>query len=307
MRKPNTRTPSPRQPKRGQPAARRVGTQSSVARRAVRSSKPNRKKRAARKVELQIDWGRIVIATVSSVLAVVAGAGVTYLGHRGYVFVTTTDALAVHQIDMTGLDRADREAIVRLLGIEPGANLLSLDTTELERRVIAHPWVAEASVERLFPHRLAVHVEEHKPVVMVALDGLYYANAQGEIVKRHAPGETESLAVITGLTKEQVEAGDGRAQAKLRRAIGFVEDVRVELGDAVTIDEIHLDPITGLSFTPGQEKTRVMVGRPPWRASIRRWGTLRAEMKRRGIAAHEITLGGERRPGRAVAKVAANQ
>ena len=229
-----------------------------------------------------------------------------WAGSQIYDYALTSKAFAIRTIEIEGLQRADRQTLLSLGGIREGDNVLAVDTDEAAARIKRHPWIDEVDVTRRPPQRLSVHVVEFEPAVLVALGNLYYANPEGEIVKRHAPGERESLPVVTGLTRQDVEKNDGWATRQLRMAIGFLDDLESVLkGDAPQVDELHIDAVMGLSFTPAGSKSRIRVGRPPFSKAIERWHRIEGELKRRGLVANRITLGGVRRPERAIARLVA--
>lgn len=217
----------------------------------------------------------------------------------------TSDTFAVERIEVRGQRRATEESIVRLSGVTTGQNVFELDTDEVARTIEAHPWVASATVQRQLPREVVVEVVEHEPVVLVALDHFYYANAAGEIVKRYAPGEREALPVVTGLTREGIETDDGESRALLLLALRFIADVDETLGAAApTIAEVHVDAAAGLSFTQKKDGTRIEIGRPPWMDRIARIDRVKDALADRGARASQIMLGGPRRPDRAVARLA---
>ena len=149
-------------------------------------------------------------------------------------------------------------------------------------------------------------MEEHEPVALASLDGLYFATADGEVVKRY-DGEEVTLPVVTGLRVRRTPDGQmdhAAAQADIRRAVRFLDALKEELSeDASVVDQIHVDPVRGLSFQVMGSKTRISMGRAPWRTAIRRWKLLASDVKRRGIVATSIALGGARRPERAVVHI----
>ena len=46
-----------------------------------------------------------------------------------------------------------------------------------------HPWVRRAEARRVLPATIEVVVEEHAPVLILALDRMWYVNAMGEPFK----------------------------------------------------------------------------------------------------------------------------
>lgn len=240
---------------------------------------------------------------VAGVLAVIGGLG---FGVRAlYAHALTSPVFAIDHLSVSGTERASERSILELSGVSRQDNLLAVDVDEVARTVEAHPWVASAELRRHYPDGLEIVVVEHLPVVLVALDHLYYANRSGEIVKRYAPGERELLPVVTGISRDQIETDDGESRARLLRALSFLEALDASLAaDAPEVAEIHLGSEAGLAFTPRGEDVRIVVGHPPWGPRIARLNEVRSALDERGVRASRIMLDGQRRGGRAVARLA---
>lgn len=271
--------------------------------RGVKLGRPNRKRRPTRSSIGRA--GRRIFGSLGRFAAGVAllgalGGAAIYL-HR---FATTSPRLAIETVEVEGAERATRESLVRLSGVELGQNTFAVDLAEVAKNVEAHPWVKRAEVSRRLPRGLNIKVEEHRPVMLVALGHLYYANAEGQIVKRYAPGEREALPVLTGIDKDEIESDDGEARARLLSAVGFLEALKRELGaDAPELAELHSDPNLGLSFLAKGEEARVVMGEAPWGPRLLRYLEVKKALSERGVRASEIVLSGERRPDRAVARL----
>lgn len=248
---------------------------------------------------------RLLRLVGTAALSLAAGAALMVTLTVGRKSAADNALFRLHRIEVSGLGRATREEIVALAGIEAGHSLLSIDPARVERAVLRHPWVARAHVERRWPRTVAIELREHQPVALVALGSLYYVDGDAEIVKRHAPGESEVFPVITGLTREEIEGGDGAAQARLRSAVSFLQELRAIGGDgAPAIAEVHLEPGGGLSYVAAGEEVRVHLPRPPWREALQRLELARTALAERQLVATEIAVGGVQRPERIVARLA---
>jgi cell division septal protein FtsQ len=234
----------------------------------------------------------------------ILGCG-AYGSYALYRFATGSSRFAIQDVVVTGHVRASADAIAKLSGATPGQNIFDLDLVRMKRAVEAHPWVKSAMVTRDFPRSVEIEVVEHEPRVLVALGHLYYADADGDVVKRYTPGEREALPVVTGLTRDQIETDDGEAKRSLRSAIDFLEQVAARFGDrAPKIAEVHLDPALGLSFVEANDDLMVVVGHPPYEAALDRLSRVKTALLDKNVKATRIMLGGPRRKDRAVARLA---
>jgi cell division protein FtsQ len=226
-----------------------------------------------------------------------------FAGHALWLHVTTAPELAIEVVVVEGNRRASTESLLRYAGVERGENVLTVDVEAAARAVEGHPWVASAEVSRRFPRTVAIRVVEHEPVVLVALEHLYYANAAGQIVKRLAPGENERLPVITGLSREDVESGAPEAERRLREAIAFVRMVAAMGAEGPALAEVHMDPAVGLSFVAEGSPTRVVLGAAPFEERLQRVREVQRALDAKGLQASRIMASAGRRKDRVVARL----
>lgn len=230
--------------------------------------------------------------------------GLVYGAVELRAWALATPRLCIETIELVGASRAQEGTLRQLAGVEVGQNLVATDADAIEAAVVAHPWVAAATVKKRYPRGLEIRIEEHEPVALVALEHLYYADATGEIVKRYAPGERVALPVVTGLSRASVEDDDPEAKALLTEALGFLSAWASFHGEsAPRVAEVHVDPVMGLSFVLEDDEARVQIGAAPYEEKFERWATVQATLEARGVVASRITLSGTRRPERVVAQL----
>lgn len=268
--------------------------------RGVRQGRSNQRKGQRRQHVLRaLRRGVVVVTGVVAVAAAGVGA------YKAWGWAHTAPYFAIKQIQVQGMNRASEASLRRRADLNVGENIFAVDTDALVEAVGAHPWVAEVTVQKRYPRNLVITVREHEPVVLVALGHLYYADASSEIVKRYAPGEQESLPVVTGLSRAQVENDDPDARAMLSEAVAFVDVWKQTLGEtAPRVVEMNMDPVMGLSVVLDKEEGRIEMGHGPWAPKIERWVTVQQTLAARGVKASRIILSGTRRPERVVAKLA---
>ncbi len=274
----------------------------SVAKQSPR--RQGNRRRAALKLRLpKISLGAHFSAVTK--IAIAGGAALAVAGglELGYRAATRSESFALQTITVEGATRSTEGEILALAGVERGDNLLVLEVHELEAAIARHPWVARATVSRRLPHTLSIRIEEHDPVALVALGNLYYVDRAGDVVKRYTADEHESLPVITGVTREDIEGEDVVALAQMRAAVLALSRVRAVLGEESPIEEIHVEPSAGVSVRFAKEDLYVRLGPPPWDEALLRLQAVKDSLAARGVRAREITLGGERRPERVIARL----
>jgi len=148
---------------------------------------PTRRARAA----LRGAWIRHVVAIV------VALAAVYQLAET----VMTTGALAVRHVSIDGNARMSRGEILAVLDGLQGTNILTLDLEAWRARLKRSPWVADATVRRIFPATVRVVLEEREPIGLGRIgDQVFLVDHTGTIIDEFGPGYAAlDLPVIDGL------------------------------------------------------------------------------------------------------------
>ena len=244
-----------------------------------------------------------ILGKLLLVSAIVGGTG---WGARAlWIFATTSPRFAIETIEVTGFERADEEELRGLLGIVRGENLFLADTENGRDRLLSHPWVREARVERRFPQGIAVTVLERSPRALVDLGHLYLVDDRDEVFKRALPGDPADLPVITGLAREEWTERPREARERLREAIELIGAVesRTALAELPPA-EVHLDEAEGLTLYLGDGETAVKLGRDDIEAKLGRLERVLAELDRRGERAELLRLDNRTRPGWIAARLA---
>jgi cell division protein FtsQ len=155
-----------------------------------------------RKGQKAARWARFLGRTmlgVKAMLAVVALAAVTGFFILIHDIVTQCDYLAVKELTIQGTQRLTHAQIARQAQIRKGSNILSVNLSLVRKRLLAHPWIAEAEISREIPSRLSIRVKEHSALAMVDFGQKFLLNHQGQIFKAWDPADRLNLPVISGL------------------------------------------------------------------------------------------------------------
>jgi cell division protein FtsQ len=111
-------------------------------------------------------------------------------------------SLAVHSplfrartIDISGISHLTRAQVVRAAGVSSATNVFFADTSAIEARLQAQPWVAEATVVRALPSTLRIVIAERRPVVAVD-DGAAFRLLAGDGTLLAVAHDDEGLPVV---------------------------------------------------------------------------------------------------------------
>jgi cell division septal protein FtsQ len=149
------------------------------------------------------------------------GVAVTVLGLLGHE-VAVGAAFEVHRVEIAGNVRASDVAVRHLANLRTGTHLSQVDLQQAVTGVQAHPWVARAEGRLLFPSGVQILVEEHEPVMLLALDQLWYVDAQGTVF-RQADARDLDYPVLSGVEPSLVTEHPALARAILAQASDILD------------------------------------------------------------------------------------
>ncbi len=89
------------------------------------------------------------------------------------------------RITVQGNERMSRGEVLNLLDGLSGASIVMTDLESWKERLLASPWVADASIRRMFPGTLTVVIEERRPMGVGRIeDRLYLDRPNGHRHRR---------------------------------------------------------------------------------------------------------------------------
>jgi cell division protein FtsQ len=111
----------------------------------------------------------------------------------------------ISEIALTGEREVSREDILALAGIGGRTSLLFLDPAQARARLLTNPWIAEATVLKLYPGRLRIAIKERKPFALWQKDGRVYLIAtDGTVLEAYVPARYAALPLVVGKGAEHV-------------------------------------------------------------------------------------------------------
>lgn len=151
-----------------------------------------------------------VFAWIVCTLLVLTLLGAISLGMiHGYRALTSSGHFAVGSVEITGNRQLSYAELLSLSGIAIGDSILEVSLGEINSRLLRSPWVESATVRRILPGGVSLHVVEREPFFWIQQAGvLHYADRFGNPFAPLELGRFVSLPVLI------VED-----EAQLRRAV----------------------------------------------------------------------------------------
>ena len=262
---------------------------------------PSPAERAARS-ERSAAAFRVLRAVVGFALVVGIGITVAWSARR---YVKTSPRFAVSEIVTTGSKRHSPEELASIAGIVKGNNVFTTDLDGARARLLADPWVSEATLARQLPGTVYVRVVEREAAgVLGTGDGTYLVTREGEPFKKLEAGDPTDLVVVTGVDPGAFQRDRVGASLQVKRALDVVEDLeRAGLAKRWPAQEVHLDKDGSVGVTLGKEAILLQLGQPPFREKIEAGKAVLAEVARRKANASVVFLDNEAHPERVVVRM----
>jgi len=113
----------------------------------------------------------------------------------------------ISEIALAGPHEVGRADILALAGITGHSSLLFLDAAHIRARLLANPWIAEATVLKLYPGRLRIEIMERKPFALWQKDGrVALIASDGVVLEPFVPRRFASLPQVVGKGAEKAAA-----------------------------------------------------------------------------------------------------
>jgi len=113
--------------------------------------------------------------------------------------LANTAGFRISEVALSGEAQVSREEILALAGISDHSSLLFLDAGQARLRLLTNPWIAEATVLKLYPGRLRIEVKERKPFALWQKDGDVTVIADdGTVLEFSVPPRLSGLPLVVG-------------------------------------------------------------------------------------------------------------
>lgn len=145
-------------------------------------------------------WMARSIAAVRAMTAVVVLCGTGWYGARA---MAGSAVLHVSEVRIRGIHHLSRGEVMALLSGLPGEHLLQTDLEAWRRRLLASPWVEQATLRRVLPSAVEVAIVERTPMALGRVRGdLYLIDERGMVIDQFGPNYAQfDLPLVDGLVE----------------------------------------------------------------------------------------------------------
>lgn len=113
--------------------------------------------------------------------------------------VANAAGFRISEVTLAGQHQVSRETVLALAGIAGRFSLPFLNAAHARARLLTDPWIADASVLKLYPGRVRIAIKERKAFALWQKDGRVSLIAtDGTVLETYAPPRFLSLPLLVG-------------------------------------------------------------------------------------------------------------
>lgn len=125
--------------------------------------------------------------------------GLYDVAHYAVLNATAQAGFSLRELKVEGRIETSKDDILAAVAAGKGDPILGLDIKAVRERLVALPWIVEASVERRFPDELVVSVKEAEPMALwQKKQQLYLVSRDGDVIEAANIKKYAKLLIIVG-------------------------------------------------------------------------------------------------------------
>jgi cell division protein FtsQ len=161
--------------------------------------KPRKNQRKSKKAKRELKFLSHLLLGFKLIMAMAAVAAVTSFFILVHDILTQCDYFKISRLTIEGAQRLSEKEIAKQARVGKGVNILAVNLRLVRKRLLAHPWIAEAGVSREIPSGLSIRIKEQAPLAVVDVGQKFLLNHSGKIFKTWDASDPAGLPVISGL------------------------------------------------------------------------------------------------------------
>jgi cell division septal protein FtsQ len=207
-----------------------------------------------------------------------------------YNFLTTTEKLAISQVDYHGLSRLDDADIERTLADIRGQNILLVPLENYTARFAQHPRIRGAHFKRVLPNRVICTFTEREPVALLYSSKFLEVDEEGMIMNSDDLTDLLDLPIIRGLDGELIREGKPCDSEQLMWALNTLMICKRYGGRfADNISELRIGN-DGISIVSLREGVVLLLGSSEFENRLKKYFVLRKTIEKKDDTAKLIDL-----------------
>jgi cell division septal protein FtsQ len=194
----------------------------------------------------RFDWRRL---TRPLLRYGVVGTLLLYGVYRGSIVAAHAHVLQIDRIVVKGNERMSKGEVLAVLNGLRGQSLMWTDLDGWRKRLLASPWVREASLRRSLPSTIEVVVTERTPMGVGRINGeMYLVDERGVIIDQYGPQYAEfDLPIVDGLSIAPGEDGSLTDENRAEFAARLIASLRPKPKVAERLSQVDVSDLHNAS------------------------------------------------------------
>jgi cell division septal protein FtsQ len=192
----------------------------------------------------------------------------TYAVSWTSTFLSTSPVLRIRRIEPSGNQRMSSEAIRSVLSGLEGENILFADLDAWRTKLMASPWVRDASFKRSLPASIGVAVQERTPIAVGRMAGrLYLVDEGGAAIDEYGPQYSNlDLPIVDGFAgnNKDRKADDERGAIAAR----LIMALRQKPAVANRLSQIDVSDVHNVTILLSDDPAELKVGNDHFLARV---------------------------------------
>ncbi len=151
------------------------------------------------------------------------------IGYFGVRTIVNSDFFSVTRVEISGIERAPRETIERIVNAEAAENSAwTADLASVKERIEKLTFVRSAAVSRWLPNSIVVSIEEHKPAAIVRMKkGEFLVTKDGLVLAEVTQPEPSLPVAMIGWDEEKSQTADKENLERIKLYGKMIEDWKI--------------------------------------------------------------------------------
>ena len=168
-----------------------------------------------------------------------------------YDILIQCDYFDAKKIEVTGNHILKTDEVLKTAGVTRNMNILGLNLSLARKRLLHHPWIKDADIQRIIPDGIIINIQEHQPLAIVDIGQNFLINTDGKLIKKvTSQDQVRTLPVVSGLELSDIKAfheGYSNHYAAVLKVLRLGEKMTGELSNS-HVKNIQIDRDLGVTL-----------------------------------------------------------
>ncbi len=158
--------------------------------------------------------------------------------------------LEIREVSIEGIRQVTKQEVLERMALKKGIAQYQVSLSYLAERVRNHPWIKEATVERLPLHALRVTIVERKPAAIARIGSDHVLTDEEGVMLAHLGAQDQTtLPLVLGVDGKLLTQRDLRVRQRLQSSIELAKWMAETMDGRIEID--ISDPVNLVASAKG--------------------------------------------------------